>query len=504
MQAFFRQVFDPELTPQQLAECRECTQGWVTALQFARQVVQQQMPKHAGAGCPATVLTDLTAVLHQSEQEIYDYFVEEVYDREEKQIQYLLMRLSLLKTIELETCERLYPAANCAVILSALLRRNVFISLAGNGHGEEYRLHPLFRCFLRRRLLEEIGREGVAAEQAHIAYYFLKRGKSAQAIRHLSEAEEFDRASMIISEKGQKGQTGQTWTNSGALRSLMRSSEPRDEISASTTPHKSAGAQTAVITSEPSFDLTIKLIGPVEIYRDPQQPFATAAWTTRRTRDIFCFIASLRHRRVSKETIINTFWGETDLKSVLKNFNPTISHIRKALNSNQPLKENFLIYRDGDFLLDPRFSYSIDTEEFDRLVAEAEAARRAGQRERQMSCCESAVELYRGEFMQGCLDNWPFEQRLYYREQYQFMLKTLTLAAQEALEWPRSLQLAHKILKDDPFCEEIHCLVMRAYAAEGNRLAVKKQYLSLQRMLHKELGVEPAEETRALYFQLLG
>jgi ATP/maltotriose-dependent transcriptional regulator MalT len=103
------------------------------------------------------------------------------------------------------------------VILPALVRRNVFISFAGNECGEEYRLHSLFLCFLRRRLLEEIGCEGMTAGQAHIAYYFLKRGEWAQAVQHLLEAEEFDRAAMVIAEKEQ------TWINSGALKSLMRS-----------------------------------------------------------------------------------------------------------------------------------------------------------------------------------------------------------------------------------------------------------------------------------------
>jgi len=39
-------------------------------------------------------------------------------------------------------------------------------------------------------------------------------------------------------------------------------------------------------------DLTVKVLGPVEIFRDPTIAFATDAWTTRRARDIFCYIAT--------------------------------------------------------------------------------------------------------------------------------------------------------------------------------------------------------------------
>ena len=46
------------------------------------------------------------------------------------------------------------------------------------------------------------------------------------------------------------------------------------------------------------------LDGPVEIFRDPSVQFAADAWTTRRARDIFCYIATSKNRRVLKEVLI--------------------------------------------------------------------------------------------------------------------------------------------------------------------------------------------------------
>jgi DNA-binding SARP family transcriptional activator len=101
--------------------------------------------------------------------------------------------------------------------------------------------------------------------------------------------------------------------------------------------------------------------------------------------------------------------------------------------------------------------------------------------------------------MQGTHDEWVEEKRSYYRDQYLRMLEKLAAAAQEAREWERSLSLAQKILRDDPFREEVHCRVMRAQAALGNRVAVKEQYETLCSLLLKELGVEPAQETQRVY-----
>ena len=105
--------------------------------------------------------------------------------------------------------------------------------------------------------------------------------------------------------------------------------------------------------------------------------------------------------------------------------------------------------------------------------------------------------------MAGVYDDWAEEQRGYLREQYLRILESLVTAAQQAKDWPRSLDLAQQILRNDPFREDIHCLIMRAHAALGNRAAVKERYQALRLLIRKELGVEPAPETQRAYREAL-
>lgn len=885
-QELFRKVFDLELTPEQLSEYRQRTHGWITALQLVRQVAHRNI---ISTGEHQTEVPDLVEVLRQSERDIFDYFAEEVFADESEAVRNLLVQVSLLDRIEIDVCAALYPGSNCSRLLPGLVRRNVFLTVASDRRGEEYRLHPLFQNFLRRRLRSEIGRSGVAAEHQRYAAYFIERGLWEQGVRHLVSAEDFNGAAAVIAEKGQ------AWISSGALaslasladslpassveahpralahraevarlrgeyefalsilrraisllheradsegeadalhsmatlarrdgdynlafsyldravslsdaRSLVRikcgntrglclvtmgewtaaelefrgalqlaeernddhyvrliahnlgtpagirgdfgealrwlsrmlrhdrpgtpmpqeavahlnmarcylhqgrftdseqhleqglekcqlfnlvavraetletygnlyrerqeiqraaeyyeraarayaeagigldrtelleerallnlqvgdfasalaqierllNARPREEyelvfftaslikgriLSARGDHHdafdtlKTAAeyfhshgvyyneaqasfalavcsfhlakepemierlrravdlaarydyeywlkhqvtshpglfsheevlellplelreqAQSArqppvsdvqvlpvELATKPVTDLTVNMLGPVEILRDPTRPLAGDAWSTRRARDIFCFIISRRHQRASKDTIIDTFWGETDFEAVEKNFHPTISHIRKALNSNQPLKQNFVLYRDGDYQLNPDFSYRIDVEEFDALLSKGESARRARNFDECISAYESALKLYRGDFMQGSYEPWVEEQRTYYREQYLRLLEALAGVAQTAADWPRVMQLAQQILHEDQFREDIHCLLMKAHAALGNRGAVKDQFENLKKLLERELGVEPSAETRKLYKELV-
>jgi ATP/maltotriose-dependent transcriptional regulator MalT/DNA-binding SARP family transcriptional activator len=890
-QELFRKVFDLELTPAQLSEYRERTHGWITALQLVRQVAQRQA---FAEGAREGDAPDLVEILRQSERDIFDYFAEEVFADEPEDVQQLLLHISLLDRIETSIVKQVYPEAQGRVLLPQLVRRNVFMTVASDERGEEYRLHPLFKAFLRRRLRAELGRTGLAAEHKRYADYFLERGAWEQAMHHLLEAEDFERAAEVIADHGgdwiasgalsslvsaaealpnavleahpcalahraevarlrgeydaaqahfrraatllheqgdNEGEAGALhslatiarrrgdcalsltyldravaltdehsavrikcgntrglcltatgeWTaaerefrealqlaeerndehyarliahnlglpsllrgdfgealrwlrrmlrdgrnlspmpqeatahlnmarchlyrgdlascekhleavleccqlfnlvvslaeafetygnlyrergdavraaefyeraaraydeagidlvrcelleeqailnlqlgNLAAARSLLdrlvtarvaannemgsrtamlsrsrvllaqndyeaarRDLEPalsyfhdnglyyyeaqaaialascdfvesreiemlehlrraldlaarydyeywlqrevsnnprlfgqpeaaellpadvREQLAASAgsvaqkeAPPARLIEMTAAVSSQPVTDLTINMLGPVEIFRDPARPLAADAWTTKRARDILCFIASRRHRRASKDTIIDTFWGEADFEAVEKNFHPTVSHIRKALNSNQPLKQNFLLYRDGDYQLSPNFSYHIDTEEFDRLLAEGETARRAREFDRCIASYEAAIAIYRGDFMQGIYDDWVEEQRSYYREQHLRMLEALTAVAQKTEDWTRSLQLAQEILRTDPFREDVHCMMMRAHAGQGNRHAVKEQYETLSKLLKKELGVEPAAETQKVYREL--
>jgi ATP/maltotriose-dependent transcriptional regulator MalT/DNA-binding SARP family transcriptional activator len=884
-QELFRKIFGLALTTEQLREYGERTHGWITALQLVRQVAQREI-----ASTAEQKGLDPLAVLHQSERDIFEYFAEEVFAAEAREVQQFLMRVALLDRIELETCARLFPEARSSVVLPALVRGNVFMTVASDRTGEEYRLHPLFQSFLRRRLRAEVGLTGLTAEHARLADYFLDLQGWDQAAQHMLEAEDFNRAAGIIAQHGESwiasgklaslsslaeklpapalevhpralayraevarlrgdfdsaqalfrraiaglrekgdregeaealhslatiarrrgdyeeafqyldraveltpadsiirtkcsntrglcfvtkgewaaaerefrfalqsaeeqhdehhirlvthnlglpammrgdfgealrwlgrmlrsdadlppipqeatahlniarchlyrgelekseqhldfalagcqlfkmvGQLGEAFEAYGNLyrergdlaragesyerairsydeagidlaqvelieeRALMSlrsgdkaralaqidrllerrpadknpighftahvtrgrillalpdfesargeftpaleyfrqhglyyyeaqcciglarcefeaSHEPqtlehlrrvldlaarydyeywlRQEMTTHSPMFLSEGAQdllpadlrgqTPTITpvaavvadapvalpaKPPIVDLTINMLGSVEIFRDWARPFAADAWTTRRAREILCFIASRPHRRAPKDTIVDTFWRDIDLKAIEKNFHPTMSHIRKALNSNQPLKQNFLGYRDGEYQLNPEFSYCIDTEVFDRLIADGEAARRERDFDRCIGFYEQAVALYRGEFMQGSYDGWVEEQRSYYREQYLRMLESLAAVAEKKQEFAQAMALAHKILRDDPFREDIHCLIMRAQAALGNRVAVKEQYETLRGLLQTELGVEPAAQTLKAYKKLVG
>src|SRR5258707_667895 len=66
--------------------------------------------------------------------------------------------------------------------------------------------------------------------------------------------------------------------------------------------------------------------------------------------------------------------------------------------------------------------------------------------------------------------------------------------------WPRPTPTAAaRRLALDPLHEPAHRQLIRAYAAGGDRSAALEQYRECVRVLDRELGVRPLDETTALY-----
>ncbi|HZB44008.1 MAG TPA: AAA family ATPase, partial [Pyrinomonadaceae bacterium] len=214
-QQLFRQVFDLELTTAQLAEYRERTQGWITALQLVRQVAQRHAPGPGAADeHGATASDDLAELLRQSERDIFDYFAEEVFADEAEDVRRFLLRVSLMERLDPQACRELFAEGDAVARLQSLARRNVFVSVAADARGEEFRLHPLFRDFLRRRFRDESGNAAVTSEHRRFAAYFLGDGQHERALGHLIAAGDFKEAAAVIAERGGD------WIEAGAFSSL--------------------------------------------------------------------------------------------------------------------------------------------------------------------------------------------------------------------------------------------------------------------------------------------
>lgn len=369
-------------------------------------------------------------------------------------------------------------------------------SAAGNKEGAAVHIAEALRISREFGFTHMVETE--AQQAADLFQLALDRGIHADYLKSIGIAGRGSGAGDQASGAGNQGIGGET------IAILAGSAASSSQVSvAALAFHQPPSPDPRPLTRERPVDLTINMLGTVEVRREQGRKLAPDAWTLSRALRILCFIASRHNHRATKDAIVETFWPDTRLEDIDKNFWPTISYIRRALNSGQEVKKNFIRYRESAYYFNPEFTYSLDTEEFERLIALAKERRREGDSETFVAAARQAIELYRGEFLQENYDNWVEEPRAYYQSMYFATLKELADHHHRAEEFEQSIAYCKLILTRDPYREDVHRQLIDSYARVGNRAAVREQYENLKTLLREELGVDPLPETVAAYKRVM-
>ena len=368
---------------------------------------------------------------------------------------------------------------------------------AGNKEGAALHIAEALRTSQEFGFLQmvktEVGRAPAVFQLA------LDRGIQADYLKSIGVAEEISRkAAEGMSRAAEPGTDGASPTPSSAGVPTGTA-----RVSPSSQLPVPPGSVTARSLADREIDLSINMLGPIQVLREQGRKLAPDAWTLSRALRILSFIASRHNHRATKDAIIETFWPDTRLEDIDKNFWPTISYIRRALNSSQEVKKNFIRYRESAYFFNPEFNYLLDTEEFEKVIALAHERRREGDSEGFIAAARRGIELYRGEFLEENYDNWVDEPRAYYQSMYFATLKEVADHHHRAEEFEASIGYCKMILNRDPYREDVHRQLIDSYARVGNRAAVREQYESLKTLLREELGVDPLPETVATYKKLM-
>jgi DNA-binding SARP family transcriptional activator len=355
------------------------------------------------------------------------------------------------------------------------------------------------------RLLWDLGRKGEAFKQLRRAvelsirydYSYLLSVEAANAPllfqAGINESIAADYLMQIVPVENAQATEAESARRPGGAQSMAAQSMASQSM---------AAPAVELIIERPSYDLAINMLGAVDVYRAPSEPLKEA-WRLSKALHILCYIASRRNHRAPKDTLIEMFWSDADQEAVAKNFHPTISHLRKALNAGQVVKKDFILYREGAYHFNPQYQYQLDTEEFERLLAHAREAKRSDDGEGAAQLLAEAIKLYRGDFLEEFYYNWIDELQSYYRDLYLEALKELIAYTSERGHHESVIRYGQMFLGRDPYQEEIHCQVMEAHVASGNRAAAIEQFDSLRKLLRRELGVDPLPTTMARYESLI-
>ncbi len=231
--------------------------------------------------------------------------------------------------------------------------------------------------------------------------------------------------------------------------------------------------------------LHIKLLGPPQIERDG----VPVEVDTRKAIALLAYLAvtGIPH---SRDTLAALLWPDSDDDHARAALRRTLSSLNKALGGDGlDVNRRTVALSESGVIVDAR--------NFMSTVTGAQVT---------ADFLLSAIERYTSDFMSGFalrdspeFDDWQYEQSERLRAALSSALQRLVdlLASDGDIE--RAIDPAVRWLSLDAMHEQAHQRLMELYAWSGDRTAALRQYRECVRVLDRELGVSPLDETRELY-----
>ncbi len=201
-------------------------------------------------------------------------------------------------------------------------------------------------------------------------------------------------------------------------------------------------------------------------------------------------------RAHSREKLAGLLWGESTDARARQSLRQALYSLRRALP-------------DGSIDADrERAAFAPSPEVWIDALAFRKRAKRT--QDLNLEALQEAADLYRGRLLDGAdLADCPaFEEWLFFTRDRleQMALRTLQRLVDGLLDrgtYREALGYARRLIALDPLHEGAYRRLMRIHGGMGDRNAVRRDYELCEEVMARELGLEPDDETQALYHALM-
>ena len=244
--------------------------------------------------------------------------------------------------------------------------------------------------------------------------------------------------------------------------------------------------------------LRVRLLGGFEVWHGER---LIVGFESQKARALLAYLISQRGRSFSRDHLAALLWPESGPEAARHALRQAVYSLRSLLPAGDEAPPLLADHREVRF--NPAGEHWLDAAAFE------EALRRGGV-QADPHRLAAAAQLYRGDFLSGFhvkealeFEEWLFREQERLREAAVSALRTLVESYRRRGEVRFASHYARRLLAIDPLSEPTHRELMRLATAGGHRSRALAQYDELRERLQAELGVEPMEETRALYESIL-
>jgi predicted ATPase/DNA-binding SARP family transcriptional activator len=253
--------------------------------------------------------------------------------------------------------------------------------------------------------------------------------------------------------------------------------------------------------------IAIDLLGPLQIRIDGAP---AGGFESDKVRALLVYLAAEPDRPHRRGALAGLLWPERSDRAALLNLNQALANLRRAIGDRDAAVPLLLVTREA-IQLSRAAGCTVDLAAFTALAeaCETHAHRDAAGCAPCAERLQAAIALYRGPFLaqfapRDCAEFQEWALVLRERAHRQMLAALEQLAAYHVRRGAAAdaLEVIFRQIELDPWREEAYRLAMRLLWRDGQRSAALAQYERCRAVLEAELGLEPDDETTALYEQI--
>ncbi len=238
--------------------------------------------------------------------------------------------------------------------------------------------------------------------------------------------------------------------------------------------------------------LHIRLLGDFNLLYSDQQ---VTSLNTTRLRSLFAYLVLHRDVPQQRQHLAFLFWPDATEAQARNNLRQLLHQLRQAF----PDVEHFLSSDTHMLHWHPVTPCRLDVAEFEQALTLA----RRNDRDVLQTALEQADNLYRGELLPDCYDEWILPERDRLRQSHRQVLEQLLRLFEAQGDTVSAIRYAQRLIGLDPLSEDFSRRLMHLFALNNDRASALRVYHTCVTTLQRELGVDPDPATREAYERLM-
>ncbi len=220
-------------------------------------------------------------------------------------------------------------------------------------------------------------------------------------------------------------------------------------------------------------------------------------WVRKKRKLLLCYLLLANNQTISKDKIVDVFFGDTPIDSIDNTFHQAVSNLRTALRVPPPSEReekikstepDYITYEDKTLRLNRMCSYYSDLEDFDNLIKRSIAAENP---ELTIEYLMSAAILYSGDVLEGYYEDWCESIREEYKSKFikcsEKLLELLT--AQNRFD--EIIEYAEKLNHTDKLNIASIKAMVKSYIELGKVILARGKFDKFIALYEEEIGENP-------------